>query len=935
MIDPNQWQELEAHFQALIDLSAVEQERYLDAQCSDPEMRHALQKLLAAANTRDTGIAGVLRQEAEQTRWNEVAVGSLIGAYRIVGKIADGGMGSVYAAERADGAFEQSVAIKLLRQALPSQEAVERFRQERQVLANLEHPAIARLLDGGATEQGLPYLVMERVNGATIDRYAVHAQLSVRQRVQLFCQVCDAVQAAHQNLVVHRDIKPANILVDINGQPKLLDFGIAKLLGDEATNAGGLTQFGQQAMTPLYASPEQILGHKITTATDVYSLGVLLFELLTGVSPYQRWREKPLALQQAICETEPSRPSVTTPALDPLQAEPKTRKLTGKIDADLDYIVLKAMRKEPAQRYSSAAALVEDLQRYQDNLPILARRGTWRYRSGKYLRRNAYAVSASTLVLVGVAALITFYTWRVTQQRDVAEREQATAEQVSNFMVKLFNYANPLQQNPNTTARELLAAGTQHINQDLAAQPAIAVRLMITMGKAYDALGLFEESIATLGRAVDLGQSLPPDQSSVFAVAMMKYGESLYHVERWDEADVALNQAIALNLKYFGPQSDEYVESLLLLSGMQLRQHRRDAAVVDRAQKALAILQAQAQPNQELHSWAYTLIASWHKMNYRYAQALQLELKRREIAEQAFGKGHRLLVWLDENEGRLYWRLGDCRSAIHSFQQSVAQMEAFKGRDHADTAWSRYYLGICQQATGDYIAARDSFETLIPIEQDNLYYGKGRYLARALAGQAAVLIDLGLFELAAAKLKQSEKVMNDAFGPDDVEHFHDQFGWARWYQLQGQWPQAIEHWTRYVALRKRELAPEAPQIATGELRLADSLLSAAQLDAAAELVESSLPRLLDILGAKHPEYALGLGVRARLRAAQGDQEAALRDYTDALKALPSDQRDDLDVAVLIDGYLQLLEDHQPEKVAQLRRRAHHIRQRINEAASNT
>jgi len=386
--------------------------------------------------------------------------GRELGAYRIESRISAGGMGVVYRACRSDEQFERLVAIKVMHGPLASDEARRRFFAERQILADLNHPNVAQLLDGGTTSEGVPYLVMEYIDGKPIDEYCRDGSLSLAQKLRLFIDVCSAVQYAHQHLIVHRDIKASNILVTTDGVPKLLDFGIAKLLdgGDKQRVAADLTLADARLLTPRNASPEQVRGAAITTASDIYSLGVLLYELLASRPPYTIQGTTSLELERAICETEPAPPSRHDPQLA----------------GDLDTIILMALRKDPARRYSTARQLAEDIERHLAHRPVTARPESWSYRAGKFLRRNAWATAATALVLVTVASLVTFYTLQLKREREQLARERATAEEVSAFLVGLFEEANPAHSRPDVSARQVLEDGVVRIDELQSRQPLVA-----------------------------------------------------------------------------------------------------------------------------------------------------------------------------------------------------------------------------------------------------------------------------------------------------------------------------------------------------------------------------------------------------------------------------------------------------------------------------
>ena len=400
-MNPERWRRIEAVFHGALDRDeGGAREAYLDRECAgDAALRAEIEALLRSDSAKtsgiiDTPIAGVLAAAAAPRDDDAPAGlpdGTLVGPWRIRREIASGGMGTVYLASRADGEYEQEAAVKLIRRGRAGADLLERFRLERQTLARLSHPAIARLLDGGATADGRPYLVMEYVAGEPIDAYCAARRLGLDARLRLFRAVCAAVEHAHRNLVVHRDLKPSNILVTADGAPKLLDFGIAKVLSEEG-EPGGAAPTRARLMTPEYASPEQVRGESVTTASDVWSLGVLLYELLTGRHPHREARatRTPYAIERAICEDEPERPS-------------RAAEHGERISSDLDAIVLMALRKEKDRRYESVSRLSEDVGRYLEGLPVLARSGGAAYRARKFARRHRIAVGAVALLLLTLA----------------------------------------------------------------------------------------------------------------------------------------------------------------------------------------------------------------------------------------------------------------------------------------------------------------------------------------------------------------------------------------------------------------------------------------------------------------------------------------------------------------------------------------------------
>ena len=439
---PERWQEVKRVFEEAIERDLGEREAYLQAACAgEPDLRAEVESLLAAeqdAGTRyDAPLVSTLQAH------EGLILGRHVAAYKIVRRLGAGGMGAVYLASRDDDQFRKQVAIKMIRPELLDETTRRRFHNERQTLAALEHPNIVKLVDGGTTEDGWPYLIMDYVEGQPIDRYVKERDLPVPERLELFRTLCGAVHYAHQNLVVHRDLKPANVLVTPQGVPKLLDFGIAKLLQPSLAQAPpGLTRTNMQPMTPEYASPEQILGQPITTATDIYSLGVLLYMLLTGVHPYQAPSQSYHELEVSIVEGAPRKPSAALQSVAPAAA----RQLRG----DLDTIVLTAMRKEPERRYRSAEHLAEDVRRYLQHEPLAARPDTIWYRTQKFVEGNRWAVCASAVAAIALISL--GVADRIDRLR--AERRFQDLRSFSNFVIQDLDEA--VAKGP-TPARQILS----------------------------------------------------------------------------------------------------------------------------------------------------------------------------------------------------------------------------------------------------------------------------------------------------------------------------------------------------------------------------------------------------------------------------------------------------------------------------------------------
>lgn len=473
IMTPETWKQIKDIVADAAGMPAGERDQFLDQHfAGDPEIREQVEALIRADNTHaellEGGIAAALSDLSGKSR-----EGEQVGPYRIVKILGTGGMGDVYLAERIDGAFEQKVAIKLIKRGMDSDAILRRFVNERQILASLDHPNIAHLVDGGTTSDGLPYFVLEYVEGENILEYSSRNNLDVNGRLELFRQVCSAVAYAHRNLVVHRDLKPSNVLVTRDGVPKLLDFGIAKILRANDTDAVTATQ--QYVFTPEYASPEQVRGEQLTTATDVYSLGIVLFELLTGKRPYATDDRSIGGIVRAVCESNPTAPSRAA-------AGPNTS--ATNLKGDLDTIILKALRKEPERRYSSVEQFSADIDRHLKNLPISAAPDTWRYRAAKFVSRNRIGVAAACLILVtllsGLAA--TLY------QRNKAQRRFNDVRQLANSF--LFEFHDAIENlSGSTPARKLLVSRAVEYLDKLAEDAGDDPALLRELASGYERIG--------------------------------------------------------------------------------------------------------------------------------------------------------------------------------------------------------------------------------------------------------------------------------------------------------------------------------------------------------------------------------------------------------------------------------------------------------------
>ena len=517
---PDRWKQIEEIFSQAIELPATERTAFLQHTCgNDEELLGEIESLLQQKVETGTLFATAISKAAGSLSEDEIKVfeGKRIGPYRIIGLIGQGGMAEVYRAIRDDDQYQKQVAIKLIRTNIGAVFLIKRFQQERQILASLEHACIARFLEGGTTQDGIPYLVMEYIEGEQITTYCRIRNLSIRERLQLFRSVCDAIQYAHRNLVIHRDLKPSNILVTADGVPKLLDFGIAKLLNPEQSedvSNVAQTVTSIRIMTPEYASPEQIRGETVTTSTDVYSLGAILYELLTGSRPREFKTKSLVGIERVVTEEELQKPSlvVAKNRTDPSRpVEYSTKKLSRELARDLDNIVLMAMQREPQHRYLSADQFGQDIDNYLEGRPIKARTPTLGYRFSKFVRRHKIAVSvaiAFLLFTVLFVAGILRERSRAEEARIKAEREAARAKAVSEFLQRTLASANPFNLGKDVSLVVALESASKEIGNSFKNEPETEADVRDTVGFTFLKLGKYDDAEKHLTRALEIRKKL-------------------------------------------------------------------------------------------------------------------------------------------------------------------------------------------------------------------------------------------------------------------------------------------------------------------------------------------------------------------------------------------------------------------------------------------
>ncbi len=720
MMSPERWPAVAEWFDAALDQPVEERAAWVRAACEEPDVCAEVVRLLRAHQASDDFLErsalDVVAEDAELSV--DGKVGRHVGAYRLIRLLGRGGMGRVYLAERGDGQFEQQVALKLLRRDAYGERFLRDFLDERQILASLNHPHIARLFDGGMTAEGTPYFVMEYVEGQPIDVYCRERVCSTAERLALFKQVCSAVQYAHQNLVVHRDLKPSNILVTADGVVKLLDFGIARLVDPEGC-AAGRTRTARRWMTPGYASPEQVRGDALKTASDVYQLGVVLYELLTGERPFDVRDKRPSEVERIICETEP-RPPSSAAGLE----KARRHALRG----DLDTIVLKALRKEPEERYVSVEALMGDLRRYLERRPVEARRGSSAYRFRKFVQRHRGRLAVAVLaVLLSVGAVVA-----IVMQKAQAERERDRAETYAQFMSDLFASPDPF--GDRVTAQEssveaFLARGAERARTQLADDPTLQARLLKTIAHVYQNLGytdaaatVFEdvlerqemlygprspEVVETLRRLAWVSGSTSAD--SLYAVALQRahmveqppgtltartlvhYGHFLYEQGHHQRAEATLGEAHLLASRLSDEQWEVYVGALYFL-GMTKRALGELSVAKDLLQEAYGLRANRDGPDHPHTAIVMTELGGLAKQRGELDDARRWNERALRVFEKELGPEHPYTMTALNNHAVVLMRQTIFDEAEEQLRRVLAHKEQRQGPDHRLTVDVRQNL---------------------------------------------------------------------------------------------------------------------------------------------------------------------------------------------------------------------------------------------------
>ncbi len=816
------------------ELGPRERPNYLKAACADDT--GALERIL-----RDHRFGAADDFDHE---WAIDRCGQELWPWRLLRRLGGGGMSDVYLAERCDD-YQQQVAVKLVRPGLVSRADHNRLKAERQILARLNHRNIARLLDGGTTDDGIPYLVMEYVDGVPIDEYCERNKLPIRERLALFRGVCAAVHAAHQNLVIHRDLKPSNILVTRERTLKLLDFGIAKLLGvPDLTHTVAVTHASVRLFTPGSASPEQVRGEPVTTATDVYLLGLLLYELLCGSRPLRLKDLRLSEIERVICNELPPSPSAT---LDPrgspqelarIGAIARARqtpvgRLRRELAGDLDTIVMMAIRKEPTRRYASVDELAADIKRYDSGAPVIACRDTWRYRAEKFVRRHALSVTTGTVMAVLLAAFAVttaIQVRRVAQSQAMAEEERHRTGEMARFLVGLFDDSDPSEaRGERMTAREILERGAQRI-ASLKNQPEEQATLMETIGRTYLSLGSSDKARPQLEAALAARRRLFHGDHAATASSLAALGRLELADGRLDEAQRYYGEALGMNERLFGDSHAEVAQSL------------QDLGELDKMKGDLPAAEATLRRSLALFSklsGAQSTVAS-SVMN-ELAQVLE--------------------------------RRGDYPAAEELYRSAITIDRATLGTDHPQVAHNLHNLAVVLQERGDFAGARPLFEQSLLMFRKVLGENHPDTI-EALGNYGRYLQDRGELVEAEKVLREALTLDEQARGKDHVQVGYDHVNLGYVLDRRNSYPEAEREFREALRIYAAALPAQHVYIASAKTGLADTLIGLGQVDAGYSEAQQALEIWRRNVPADDAHIANTQAVVAHALALQGHFEQA-------------------------------------------------------------
>ncbi|MEP7043984.1 MAG: serine/threonine-protein kinase [Dokdonella sp.] len=870
-MDRTRWQRISAIFDRAVELAPAERAALLEQECAgDAQLRVDVEAMLTADMAGDTFDARAhdLRGSvaSDWVEWNASLDGQLIGAWRVVREIGRGGMGQVFLAERADGQFEQQAALKLIKHGMDSEAVLVRFLRERQILARLTHRNIARLIDGGIAPDGRPYFVMEHVDGVPLPRFCAEQHSPLEERLRLFFGICAAVQFAHRQLVVHSDLKPSNVLVSAAGDVKLLDFGIARLLSDQ--EHGGDAPTVDRPLTPAYAAPEQLRGEPVTTTTDVYALGCLLYELLTGERPF-RLHDEPSVdqLRHVLDATGPTAPS----QLRLPDAPVPPRRLRG----DLDTIVLKALKREPDRRYATVDAFAEDLKRYLAGAPIAAHRDSALYRTRKFVARHWIAVAASAIGVVMLTAAIGVALWQAHAKAGEAQASREVAE----FLVGLFAASDPTHtRGASVSAQNLLDQGAEQLSQRRLANPVLRARFLQTIATSYAALGLYDRALPLAEQAFELRRLNLEEADPALSESMDSVGQIHALMADYTHAEPLLREALALRRAHLANDDPAVIESLGHLG--RLLQDRGDFQAadtpfrdaLDRAEHRFGADSAEAAHCMD------DLATNLQNMG-KPTDAQALYRRALAIRERELGSNDPDVAISLHNLGVSLNAIGSYSEAKLVLQRALAIRQRIYGDTHPLVGFTQLELASVLESTRDLDASQSLAQQALAIFRRNLDEGH-RKITDALNLLGIVRMDQRAYDEAIPLFRELVERHRRTLGVDhpDTLAAQDNLAYSLYYSGHLEEAEALQ---RDVATKIR--SDDGTGINVMNLQnLARTLERQGRMEEALQAARQSLELQRDLTDERSRPYALALRELGLAEQLSGDRQGAEKHFREAL-----------------------------------------------------
>jgi serine/threonine-protein kinase len=894
-LTPERWRQVEELIEWALELDSAGRAALLDRECGgDPELRAEVEELLAA----DASAPAFLDQDAvafAAPAWRDAderadsgAEGERVGPYRLLREIGRGGSSRVFAAERVDDHLHRRVALKRFAAGgWLRDELRDRFRAEGRALATLSHPHIAQVYDAGVDEVGDPYLAIELIDGIPITELCATRRLDLERRLELLLEVCAAVRHAHQHLIVHRDLKPSNILVDRDGRVKLLDFGIAKLLDPAPSDPAAppaATRTGLLPMTPEYAAPEQVRGETITTATDVYALGLLLFELLTGRRARRIDGRTPADIERAICDVELARPStvVTAPAADgaasaAAMSKGDLRRLRRRLAGDLDTVVLKAVALDPSDRYSSVEALADDLRRFLAGRPIAARPPRLAYRMHKFVRRHRLGVALGVATLataIGFGVVIVAGQREAERQRDLARLESEKAGEITQLLLGLFEASDPSATlGEETTARQLLERGAARV-EEMADRPAVQQRMLDVLGTVFGHLGNYQQAEEMLRRALDFAAAGGRGRTVEAAAIVDHLAAVRMQQSAYADAEALFRDALAIREERLGREHPDVASSLSNLA-VALKERGEPRAAEPLLRRALAILERCDEAcGFQAAETALNLGVLLHDLE-RYDESEPALRSARASFERREGPIHPRIADASNALGNLLSRRGRFDEAEPLLREALDQRLKIYGADHSAVAQSRNDLavllenrGAFEQAAPVYRAALASYERLLGPE----------HLAVAIAASNLAGVEglCGRFDEAEALYRRSLAVVERQLGPVNRYAPRRIAGIGMAQHGRGELAAAERSYRRALAMANELYGADSPSVAFVQLELGRLLVESGRADEAAPVLRAAHDVYLETLGERHARSARAAMWRGAALVARGERATGAR-----------------------------------------------------------